>query len=132
MRIVTLLFGLFLIALGMVGYVATGSEHWTALIPAAFGLVFLLLGELSRRDNLRMHVMHAAALLSLIGFAATARGFLGLARIMGGGEVERPAAVISQSLMALSCLVYLALCIRSFVEARRRRRARETAESQGG
>jgi hypothetical protein len=132
MRIVTLLFGLFLVALGVVGYVATGSEHLTALIPAGFGLVFLLLGELSRRDNLRMHVMHAAALLSLIGFAATANGLLGLGQILAGSEVDRPAAAISKSVMAVSCLAYLALCIRSFVEGRRRRRARETAESQGG
>ena len=39
---VTLVFALLLVALGLAGYLGTGSAHPTALIPAWFGLA---LGE---------------------------------------------------------------------------------------
>jgi hypothetical protein len=127
MGVVTIVLGVFLGVLGVVGFVATGSEHPTALIPSGFGVLFMLLGVLARRDRLRMHVMHVAAMLGLVGFAATARGLVGLAQLLAGGDLERPAAAVSQSLMALACLAFVGLCVRSFIEARRRRLAREAA-----
>ena len=132
MGLITIILGAFLSVLGVVGFVATGSEHFTALIPTGFGIVFVILGVLARQDTLRKHVMHAAAVLSLIGFAATVRGVPNLVHFLAGGEVERPAATVSQSLMALACLAHLALCVRSFIAARRQRRAQEAAESRAG
>ena len=37
----TILFGALLIITGLAGYLGTGSEQKTALIPAAFGIVIL-------------------------------------------------------------------------------------------
>src|SRR5215467_9296051 len=65
---VTIGFGLVLAALGVGGYVATGRTSLTALIPLAFGLVLVVCGALARREALRKHAMHAAAVLGLLGF----------------------------------------------------------------
>lgn len=118
----TITFGTLLILLGVVGYVATGAVSITALIPAFFGIVFALLGLLARNDGLRKHVMHAAAVLALVGLVATVRVFFGpLPTLLAGGEVARPAAVISQAIMAVLSLGFLVLCIKSFRDARRAR-----------
>ena len=44
--------------------------------------------------------------LAAIGLLATVGGIPKLASMMGGGEVDRPAAVVSQSIMAVISLVY--------------------------
>lgn len=114
-------YGIALILLGLVGYFATGRQSPTALIPAAFGLVALVLGLLARKESLRKHVMHGAALLGLLGAAGGARGLPGFFRWLSGGEVERPAAVISQTVMVVLSLVFVALCVKSFIDVRRSR-----------
>jgi hypothetical protein len=121
MAAITVVFGLALIAVGVAGFVATGSEHFTALIPAGLGGVLALLGALSFKDALRKHTMHAAALVGVLGFAGCVMGVPKLITYLSGGEVARPAAAISQSVTALLCLVFVGLCVNSFVQARRRR-----------
>lgn len=117
----TALFGILFLLLGIVGYVATAGESPTALIPAIFGLLFLLAAWLARREHLRRHVMHAALALGLVGLLATAGALPDLLALVGGGEVGRPAAVVSRSLMALFSLAYVGLGVKSFVDARRNR-----------
>jgi hypothetical protein len=45
---------------------------------------------------------------------------MGLPKISGliAGTLERPTAVIMQIAMGVVCLVFLALCVKSFVDAR--------------
>ena len=117
----TMLFGVALIVLGVVGYVATGGVSITALIPAAFGIVLVLLGWLALNERFRKHAMHVAVVVGLLGFLGTARGLMGLPRLLSG-DVERPAAVAAQGVMAILMLVYVALGVRSFIAARRARR----------
>ncbi len=38
--------------------------------------------------------------------------------------VERPAATIAQGIMSVVCAIFVFLCVRSFIEARRARAAR--------
>jgi sulfite exporter TauE/SafE len=119
---VAMTFGLLFIFLGLGYFVGTGSEHLTALIPTFLGFVVLILGLLARKDRLRKHAMHAAAALGLLGFLGGAyRGFPGLVAMLSGTEIERPAAAIESSLMAVGCLVFVLLCVKSFIDARRRR-----------
>ena len=63
----TIIFGPLLILLGAGGYFGTGQTSVTALIPAFFGVPFLLLGLVALKDGLRKHAMHAASLLALLG-----------------------------------------------------------------
>ncbi len=118
---VTLGFGLALTALGFGGYFATGRTSPTALIPAAIGLLLLVCGWLARREALRRHAMHAAAVLALIGFLGPMRALPQLPALLAGQPLAHRAAVIDQMAMLVLCGVFLVLCIRSFVAARRAR-----------
>jgi hypothetical protein len=114
---ITIGFGVALTILGLWGYYATNKVSVTALIPAFFGLAFVLLGRLAAQDHLRKHVMHAAAALALIGFIMpTIMVVLGLRR-----ENPSTIALIENGLMAFLCLVFVGLCVKSFIDARRRR-----------
>jgi hypothetical protein len=121
---ITLLLGavLILLGLGAYGYALT-SEHAsvTALIPAFFGVPILVFGlGASRWSNRQAIFMHVVALLALLGLVGSARGLVSLPSLLTRPEeVARPAAVIVQSVMALFCLAYLVLAVRSFVAARR-------------
>jgi lysylphosphatidylglycerol synthetase-like protein (DUF2156 family) len=115
-------FGALLCLLGVGFYAGTGGASLTALIPAFLGLPLAVAGALARREGLRRHAMHGAALLGTLGFLGSLRGALKLPALLAGGEVARPAAVVAQSITALLCLVFVALCVRSFVNARRERR----------
>ncbi len=111
--------GTLLVLIGILGYmngVMTNHESKTALIPAAVGLILLLLGIFARmKEGLRKHLMHAAVVVALLGFLASAgRLFSKL------GELTYNAAVVSQVSMALVCLLFVILAVKSFVDARRR------------
>jgi hypothetical protein len=112
-------FGVILMILGVGGYFATGMQSWTALIPALFGVVLLILGFVAREPSRRKHAMHAAAALGVLGFAGAFPGVIKAVKWMGGAEPARPAAVVSQVIMAVLMLVFVAMCVRSFIAARR-------------
>jgi hypothetical protein len=118
----TIAFGVVLIVLGVAGYFGSGGVSITALIPALFGVVLVACGVLARNEGMRKHAMHGAVLVGLLGFLGSARGLLQLPALMSGGEVARPAAVIAQSAMALLMLLFVGLCVRSFISARAARR----------
>lgn len=117
---ITVIFSFIYIALGVGGYFLTGAVHKTALIPAVIGVVLLVLGLLGGKENLRMHVMHAALLVGLLALLGTARGLLKLPAAFDG-TADRPAAVFAQAATALLSIVYLSLGVRSFIAARRAR-----------
>jgi membrane associated rhomboid family serine protease len=119
----TMLIGVLMIVLGVVGYVGTGMASLTALIPAVFGVLFAVLGAIARRDTARKHAMHAVAVLSLLGFLATVRSFAALPDALSGVPTPRgPGAVYSQAAFAVLAGILLALCVKSFIEARRARK----------
>lgn len=119
----TILIGVLMIVLGLAGYFGTGTSSFTALIPAMFGLLFVILGAVARNPGPRRHAMHAAAALALIGFLATARSLAALPNALSGGPTLRgPGAVYSQAAFALLSAILLVLAIKSFVDARRARK----------
>lgn len=109
--------GILLLLIGIVGYVnghISGHPSVTALIPAGFGLSLLLLGVFARaKESLRKHLMHVAVLIALIGFVLTAGRLL-----MKVSELTYSAAVVSQVSMALVCLLFVILSVKSFADAR--------------
>jgi hypothetical protein len=119
---ITLALGAALIVLGVGSYVLTGGVSPTALIPAAFGALLVVAGVLARDDRKRMHAMHAAVVIALVGFLGSARGLLGIGKVLDGTAV-RPAAIVAQTIMALLTLAYVVVAVRSFIQARRARRA---------
>lgn len=117
----TIGFGVVLIGLGVWGFVGTGSEHPTALIPTWFGLVMAAAGGLAITEDAkrRMLWMHVAVTVGLLGFLGSAiqaiREYVGA----HGGPLAHPVAVEDQAAMAAICLVFVGLCVRSFIAARR-------------
>ena len=118
---VTIGFGLLLTALGAVGYYGTGRTSLTALIPVIFGLLLVICGALARREASRKNALHAAAVVGLLGFLGPLRVLPQLVALAGGAEVPHRAAVLDQLAMMVICGVFLALCVRSFIAARRSR-----------
>ena len=112
----TILFGLLLTLLGLTGYVVAGATSVTALIPAFFGIVLLVLGFLARSEPLRKHAMHAAAAVALIGCAGAVMSLL-----RAPWATRSALANFSQLAMALITAAFVVLCINSFRAARRAR-----------
>ena len=114
--------GVVLVIIGLAGYFLTGGVSLTALIPAAFGLVITIAGVIARDEGKRKHAMHAAVLVALLGFLGSVRGLLQIGALVDG-TAARPAAVVSQSIMAVLTLGYIVMAVRSFVRARASRQA---------
>jgi uncharacterized membrane protein len=126
---VTVVFGALLSIVGVGFFAGTGARAVTALIPVFLGVPLIAAGLVARREGLRRHAMHAAALLGTLGLLGTLRGAFRLPSLLAGAAVARPAAVVEQAVTALLCLVFVGLCIRSFVNARRARGKPDSAAS---
>jgi hypothetical protein len=119
----TIAFGTILILLGIIGYVATGSEHPTALIPSVLGLFFIFFGVMANSDDSkkRMLWMHISVTVALVAFLSMITSDIDVVRISRGATVPYPAAVEEKAAMSLLCLLYVLFCVRSFISARRSR-----------
>jgi hypothetical protein len=112
--------GRLLVLVGVVGYaygLYVNAASLTALIPAIVGIILMALGYVaSSSDNLRKHLMHAAVIVGLLGFLAALGGLFrkGMPTSIGAGT-------LSQIAMALICLAFVVLAVRSFIAARRTR-----------
>ena len=121
---VTYVFGILLVALGLIGYWGTGSIHPTALIPTWFGLALVAGGLLAispseGRRKLFMHINVTVGLIGLIGAIVSALREYGHARSLGLDPDWK--ALSAQLAMAALLLIYVNLCVRSFIQARRLR-----------
>jgi hypothetical protein len=113
--------GIILIIVGIISYIATEAVSVTALIPAFFGAVFGGLGMLANRNEpMRKHAMHAALLLAILGLGGSFGGLTAIIGLIFGGEApERMSAAISQAIMAVLCIIFLVLGVKSFIDARK-------------
>src|SRR5690348_16918465 len=114
---ITIVIGVLLLIEGLICYLAwqqLGAAHQspTALIPAFVGVPLILLGWASAaKPNLRMHLMHGAVTLALLGFLASLGRFISV-------MVKNPAVNIgtmANLIMAILTGVYVVLCVRSFI-----------------
>lgn len=125
MRTIISVFAILLVALGLGLYLATGRESVTALIPAFLGVAFGICALLASTERRRMHAMHVAVLLAVVGFAGSVTGAPAALKHLSGEAIERPEAAWGRTVMALLCIVFVVLAVRSFVQARK---ARTTGE----
>jgi hypothetical protein len=119
----TIALGVVLIIIAVIGFVATGSQHPTALIPAGAGVVFLILGALANSPDpkRRMLWMHIAVTVALLLFLGSIPADIDVFRLGHGATLAHPAAVEEKAAMSLMCLLFVLFCIRSFINARRQR-----------
>lgn len=103
MKTPSIIYACALIILGVAGYALTGAASVTALIPAFFGVVVLLLALAAQG---RPAVAWALLVVALAGIGGTAKGITQLPTVFDG-SAERPPAVISQSIMLVLSVVYV-------------------------
>lgn len=130
----TLVLALLLVVLGLAGYVGTGSTHPTALIPTWIGLAlgiggFLAISPSESRRKLFMHINVTVALLGFLGTTgeiirstlATRHAIQQSGAAPGAASFspEFLIALTSKITLAFLLLVYVLLCVRSFIAARR-------------
>ncbi|UXA17215.1 hypothetical protein [Mycobacterium sp. SMC-4] len=107
-----------LVATGVIAYIASGAASMTALIPAFVGILLLVTALIGRRsEGARKHAMHAALAIALLAALGALRNVFGLGDVFAG-TAERPAAVITSTIMFVLLLVLLVAGVRSFVQAR--------------
>ncbi len=119
---VTLVFAVLLCALGLAGYLGTGSLHPTALIPTWFGLALGISGLLaiSPNEGRRKLFMHINVTIGLLGFLGAAiEAVRGSMTATSAGVPPDQIALASKLAMAALTLIYVILCVRSFIAARR-------------
>jgi hypothetical protein len=121
---VTIILGILLVLLGLLGYFVvadpdpdTGKISITAMIPAFFGLPLLILGLIALSKGARAIAMHIAVVLGLFGLiGALMRPAMNL---FGGKSITLNKALTMQLSMAALCLIFVILCVMSFIKARR-------------
>jgi hypothetical protein len=120
---ITVLFGVLLILLGVASYLLTGHKFPTSLIPVAFGIFLVTFGSMAETPETRrrMLFMHIAVTVGLLGFLATAPALVSAVQLFKGKLFPYPAAIEEKAAMSLLLLIYVVLCVRSFIAARRSR-----------
>jgi uncharacterized membrane protein len=123
-----ILFGGLLTAVGVTAYVAPdvfgGDKPYsiTAATPAFVGIPILLTGlAVLMKPELRKHGMHAAAILGLLGTAA------GLVPAFMNKFDTTKASVLVGITMAVLSATFLGLSVKSFIDAKKARKAKEAA-----
>jgi hypothetical protein len=126
MPTLSVMFGAVLTLLGLVAYyrpdlIAGGNpEQPTALAPAGVGVLLLLAGVIGMvAPTARKHAMHLAAAVALLG---TLGGLVPV--FLRNFDLSQTAVRVGLGMAILSVL-FLALCVNSFVQARVLRRSGE-------
>ena len=102
-----------LITLGLWGYLGSENPSPTALIPVAFGILFLLVTPLFKKDN--KVVAHIVVLLTFVLILALAMPLKGA---IGRGDTS---AAIRVGVMLLSSVFAFAMFIKNFIDVRKAR-----------
>ena len=127
MPTVAMIFGAILTTLGLVAYAAPETlgpdpAHITALAPAFIGVPVAALGLLSLlKPSMLKHAMHLAAMLGLFGLVG---GFMPV--ILRNFDTDKAAVKVGLAMTLISAL-FVGFCVKSFIDAKKARKAREAA-----
>lgn len=114
----TFIFASLLVLAGVIAYAVSGAASVTALIPAFVGLALLALGFIARNEGARKHALHVAMVVALLGLLGSLMNVAQIGEVFAG-TAERPAAVITSTVMFVLLALYLVFGIRTFILARR-------------
>ena len=111
--------GLVLVLLGVGAYVLSDFASITALIPAIFGVLIVILGAVGFRQADRQRLAaYGIGLLAVLGVLGSTRGIPAILALLTGNPVESTIAAVSQGAMIVICLVLLAAVIQFIRETR--------------
>ena len=115
----SILYGLFLVAWGFSISLLSGSSSITSFIPAFIGFPLILIGFISMvRPSLRKALMHIAVLIGVFAFLGGLDFFRGMFANYYAG--------MSKLMLMVTGFLYLYVCIKSFLFARRQRKLEST------
>jgi hypothetical protein len=116
----TIGFGVLLVAISA-GFWLASSHDVHTLHPGGIGVLLVLSGVLADTEDTkrRMLWMHIAVTAGLFGFLFT--GIRAVISLVKGTIAENALAFDERAIIAVICLIYVALCVRSFISARRTR-----------
>ena len=115
----SILYGLFLVAWGFSISLLSGSSSITSFIPAFIGFPLILIGLISMvRPSLRKALMHIAVLIGVFAFLGGLDFFRGMFANYYAG--------MSKLMLMVTGFLYLYVCIKSFLFARRQRKLEST------
>ncbi len=120
----TVVFGVVLAVVSLGFWFAMGRAESAALHPAGLGGLLVLCGVLANTENAkrRMLWMHLAVTVGLVGFLIT--GVRAAIQMVKGTVITGNILAFEERCMvALLCLLFVLLCVRSFIAARRARSA---------
>jgi uncharacterized membrane protein len=120
-----LLFGLVLLLIGVFAYFG-GNHTSEELMPGYFGILLGVLGATARteKEKTRMVVMHIAATVGLVGFLMTVGDLWKYMQVQRGtGTDYHPKILQEHALTSVILLLFVLLCVLSFIRARRARQA---------
>lgn len=112
-------FGISLMIVGVVGYIGTKYEYMSSFVPAILGLALIMLGWAALNDRYQKKAMHAAVILSVLGFLSS-----GLKAILGLISDSNPSDQIwltAQIVITIICAVFIGLAVKSFYDVRKER-----------
>lgn len=122
----TIGFGLLLMLISISTYVGAEGQEATAFAPAVLGLLIVGCGVASMiKKELRMHLMHGAVLIALIGVIYPV---IRLVQFMFPLNADSM-TVTRNILIPVACGLYLYFAIQSFRTARRNRKANSQTTS---
>jgi hypothetical protein len=115
------------------------SKSWTAFIPGIIGIILIALVQgAEMKPNAKKHIMHVAVLIGLLGFIMLAFRMLpGAISEMSWLKGETYGIIHASSLKATTMLasaglllVFVILCVVSFITARKEMAAQAQAEAE--
>ena len=121
----TILFGLLLLVVGMGGYFLGGAENYMALFPAVLGVAMFVCGMVAAQGAMRMLAMHVAALIGMIGVVGPV-----VTIFKDITNTANTAAVLAKGLTSALCLMFVLMCVNSFLEVRRARKAGKNTDEE--
>lgn len=111
--------GIALVVLGIGAYVLSDFASITALIPALFGFLVIILGVVGRQQPDRQRLAaYGIGLLAVLGVLGSTRGIPVIIALLTGGSVDSVIAAVSQGAMIVICLILLAAVIQFIRDTR--------------
>ena len=111
MKIISILFGAALTALGVWNYTAEGANSLWALIPALYGLLAILFGFLQGRWE-HKHPTFGVVMMAILTLLSSLRGLWNLMLLLTGGQPALSSELIMiRSIRGLLSVLFILLVI---------------------